>query len=197
MKVISPLVCLLALVLATRSYSNTWQQNTGVKASDPRLSGTRDMNYDHLIVAGMRVGPVSLGGPVIEAVNHLGEPERVDRSTFRGPGYNADEVHYRYKAECIDFTWQDSGIVPNIENGWRGVNVTCSKWSTSSGLRVGSSMMDVISRIGEYCAHNQSDGELIVATKGGIWFWAENRNSPVERISVVPVASDWGGMCKD
>jgi hypothetical protein len=35
------------------------------------------------------------------------------------------------------------GINPQIESGWRGINVTCDKWSTADGLRVGSSMKDV------------------------------------------------------
>jgi hypothetical protein len=89
--------------------------------------GQRDMNYDHLIVPGVRIGPVRMGGSVSDAVQHLGDPDKVYRCTFRGPGYNADEVYYYYNDECIQFTWQDSGVEPLIESGWRGINVTCDK----------------------------------------------------------------------
>lgn len=168
-----------------------------IKASDPHLVGSRDMTYDHLIVPGVRIGPARMGGSVSYAVQHLGEPDHVTRSTFRGPGYNADEVYYRYTDECLTFTWQDSRIDPEIESGYRGINVTCAKWATSDGIRVGTPIRDVIPRLGEYCASNRDDGSLIISTKGGIWFEAENRNSTVSIIRVMPVTNDWGGMCKD
>ena len=169
----------------------------GIRASDPHLSGPRDMNYDHLIVQGQRVGPVALNGYVSDAIQHLGEPDRVKRSTFRGPGYYADEVHYYYNDECLSFTWMDSGVNPQIENGWRGINVTCDKWQTPDGLHVGSTMQEVVSHLALYCVDNEGPGRFLVATKEGIWFWSKDRNSPVNMISVVPVANDWGGMCKD
>jgi hypothetical protein len=169
----------------------------GMKSSDPHLAGQRDLNYDHTIVPGSRIGPVQMAGLVSDAVQHLGNPNSVVRSTFRGPGYYADEVYYFYKDECISFTWIDSGIEPKIEEGWRGINVTCDKWSTPNGLHVGSSMKDVNSLIGEYCATNQKNGSLLIATKRGIWFHAKDRNSPVSWIAVVPVTENWGGMCKD
>lgn len=169
----------------------------GIKESDPHLVGNRDMNYDHQIVPGVRIGPVRLGGSVSDAIQHLGEPDRAWRSTFRGPGYNADEVYYYYNDECIQFTWSDSGVEPQIENGWRGINVTCDKWQTADGLHVGMPIKDVISHLGQYCASNRSDGSLLVSTKEGIWFDAPNRNSAVTRILVMPASNSWGGMCKD
>jgi hypothetical protein len=174
-----------------------WIRDAGVKASDPHLVGKRDINYDHLIVPGERIGPVGMGGSVNETVQHLGEPDTVNRSTFRGPGYNADEVYYYYNDECIQFTWEDSGVDPKIEKGLRGINVTCNKWKTWDGLQVGMPIKDVISHLGEYCASNRDDGSLIVSTKGGIWFEAANRNSLVSVIRVMPIMTSWGGMCKD
>ena len=176
---------------------STFQVDTGRRASDPEINGTRDMNYDHLIVPGDRIGPVKMGGAVSEAVRHLGKPDRINRSTFRGPGYSADEVYYFYDDECIRFTWQDTGIEPVIESGFRGINVTCGKWKTSTGLHVGSSMSEVNSKIGAYCASTHPDGDLVIMTKEGIWYWTKDRNSPVNQISVEPVTNNWGGACKD
>lgn len=175
--------------------ASTWHPDSGIKASDPHVTGTRDMNYDHQIIAGERVGPVRLGGLVSEAVRHLGEPDRVNRSAFRGPGYSADEVYYFYTDECINFTWQDSGIDPTIENGLRGINVTCDKWSTPEGLHVGSSMSEVNAHLGKYCPETQDDGSMVIETKEGVWYWAKDRNSPVTEISVMPVMDHWD--CKD
>lgn len=169
----------------------------GQKPSDPHLQGARDMNFDRLIVPGERIGPVGLGGDVKQTVQHLGDPDRVNRSTFRGPGYYADEVYYFYDDECISFTWTDADVSPKIENGLRGINVKCGKWATSDGIRVGVPIQDVVKRLGEYCPQNREDGSLLIVTKQGVWYWARDRNSPVSMISVVPVASNWGGMCKD
>jgi len=164
-----------------------------IKATDPHLVGSRDMNYDHLIVPGDRIGPVRMGGSVSDAIQHLGEPDSVTR-------FNGDEVIYFYKDECIEFTWEDSGVEPQVESGLRGINVYCDKWATVGGLRVGSSLKEVVSQIGEYCEDNNtgsSSGSLMIASKSGIWFWAQDRNSPVSSISVVSAQTSWNGMCKD
>ena len=168
-----------------------------VRSSDPHLEGPRNVNYDHLLVPGERIGPARMGGSVREAIQHLGEPDHVTRSTFRGPGYDADEVYYTYNNECLRFTWEDKGFDPQIESGMRGIIASCGKWSTSNGLHVGSPLRDVIARIGEYCATNRKDGTLLIATKEGAWYEAANRNSPVSRIIVVPRMNSWMGMCKD
>lgn len=171
---------------------------TGLRDSDPHLTGARDMNYDHLIVPNQRIGPVRMGGGVSEAVKHLGNPDRVWRSTFRGPGYTSDEVTYRYDEECIRFTWTDSGIDPEIEKGYRGINVTCGKWSTPEGLHVGSSMQDVAAHFSRYCTTNRRDGSLLLMTMEGIWFEARDRYSPVDEISVVPAPQSLSDLgCKD
>lgn len=170
---------------------------SGQKDSDPHVQGARDMNFDRLIIPGERIGPVRLGGDVKQAVQHLGDPDRVHRSTFRGPGYSADEVYYFYDNDCISFTWLDADVNPKVENGWRGINVKCDKWATANGIRVGMPVQELVHRIGEYCPQNRDDGSLLIATKQGIWYWARDRNSPVSAISVMPVASNWGGMCKD
>lgn len=190
-------VVILCLAFFMAAYGADKSHSKGLKASDPHLTGARDMNYDHQIIAGDRVGPVRMGGLVTDAVQHLGNPDRVFRSTFRGPGYSADEVYYNYKDECIQFVWQDSGIEPRIENGLRGINVTCDKWSTPDGLHVGSSMKDVNAHVGRYCPSNRPDGSLIIATKEGIWYEAKDRYSPVTIIRVMPVMNTWQGMCTD
>ncbi len=175
------------------SDENSKKLPKGMKASDPRLTGQRDMNYDHMIIPGDRIGPVRLGGRVSDAVQHLGNPDRVTHFTSQG------EVNYTYfsEGECISFTWSDEGIEPEIEKGWRGIAVTCDKWSTPSGLHVGSSMKEVNAVIGQYCPTHRKDGSLLVASKSGIWFDAKDRNSPVSIIRVMPVMDNWGGMCTD
>lgn len=194
-------VCLPLTVLAVFGVARAAGGNKlkkGVKSSDPRLAGTRDMNYDHLIIAGQRIGPVSLGGLVMNAVNHLGNPDEVYRSTFRGYGYTSDEVYYYYrKSDCINFVWQDSGIDPRIENGLRGINVWCDKWSTPDGLHVGSSMQEVSAHLGRYCPTTGPGGALLILTKEGIEYWAKDRNSPVTQITILPANTDYFGACKD
>lgn len=186
-----------AAVLLSACAAGDFHENTGVKSSDPQFTGQRDMNFDRLIVPGQRVGPVALGGDVRRAIGHLGRPDRVNRSTFRGPGYDADEVYYYYADECIRFTWSDRGVNPTIQTGWRGINVTCPKWTTAEGIRVGMPIPEVVARLRvPYCAHS-SGGRFMILTKQGIWFWARDRNSPVSEISVVPSSNDWGGACKD
>jgi hypothetical protein len=184
-----------ALLLSGCDSDPNWQRNTGVHASDPHFTGERNMNYDHMIVPGNRIGPVSMGGAVGTVVQHLGKPDTVNRSTFRGPGYTADEVYYYYNDECISFTWEDSGISPRVESGLRGINVTCDKWSTADGLHVGSMMSDLDARLSSYCPFNRSDGTLLIETKNGIWFYAKDRNSPISSISVIPAMNSWD--CKD
>lgn len=193
------ILCIALFVTAGygQLFARKQSSSKGLKASDPRLTGARDMNYDRLIIAGERIGPVRMGGSVSAAVQHLGNPDKVWRSTFRGPGYSSDEVYYYYKEECITFTWQDSGLEPQIESGLRGINVTCDKWSTPDGLHVGSSMKELDAHIGQYCPSNRDNGSLIISTKRGIWYEGKDRYSPVSIIRVMPVMDNWGGMCKD
>jgi len=187
----------LLVILSVALMSAGCATGAGIKDSDPHLVGNRDMNYDHLIVPGTRIGPVGLGSKVSGVVQHLGEPDSVSRSTFRGPGYDADEVYYFYQDECIQFTWLDSGIEPKVENGMRGINVTCGKWATADGVRVGMSVKDVVSHLGAYCASTRDDGSLLISTKEGIWFDAPDRNGAVTRILIVPTMTNWGGMCPE
>jgi hypothetical protein len=54
----------LAVALVLTGYAGAHggsHTKSGPKSSDPRLNGPRDMNYDHLIVPGDRVGPVKMG----------------------------------------------------------------------------------------------------------------------------------------
>jgi hypothetical protein len=184
-----------AIFLATGcASSSNWQSNTGVRPSDPQFTGPRNINYDRLIVPGVRIGPVAMGGEVLATIQHLGQPDRVDRSTI--PGFQP-EVYYNYDDECISFTWIDLGINPKIETGWRGINVTCDKWATLYGARVGMPVQDVVKTFGEWCPRVREDGTLLIATKQGIWFFAQDRNSPVTKISVVPTMTTWNGLCTD
>lgn len=191
---------LAALLLAgCETGGGDWQRGTGVKDSDPHLNGPRDMNYDHLIVPGERIGPVALGGDVGNAVQHLGEPDRVNRSTFRGPGYDSDEVYYFYDSECISFTWTDSGVNPQIESGWRGINVTCAKWSTRGGVHVGMPVRDALrllanDGISRWCETTRKTGEILILTLEGVWLEVPNRNGNVSRMLVMPRQSSFGQM---
>jgi len=165
----------------------------GLRNSDPQLKGQRDLQYDHLIIPGERIGPVHVGDTVTSVVAHLGNPDTV-RHQATAPGY-PDFVHYGYKDECIRFTWQDIGVEPKVDG--HDVSVSCGKWQTKNGLHVGSSVKEVVSEPGEYCAKNEDDGSLLIARKEGIWFYAADRNSPVMRIAILPAREKWNGLCKD
>jgi hypothetical protein len=167
----------------------------GLKSSDPQLSGARDMNYDRLIIAGDRVGPVRMGGLVSDAVQHLGNPDSVIHDYFHD---NSGVASYWYKEECIGFFWEDSGIDPRIKKeGSPGITVHCDKWSTPDGLHVGSSMKDVSAHIRQYCPTNR-DNRFIIYTKEGIAYEAKDRNSPVTLIHVIPVMnSQYNGLCTE
>lgn len=187
------------LLAGCETGGGTWHRGTGVKDSDPHMSGPRDMNYDHLVVPGERIGPVGLGGDVGYAIQHLGEPDHVNRSTFRGPGYDADEVYYFYDNECVSFTWIDSGVNPQIEKGWRGINASCDKWSTRGGVHVGMALRDALRMlandgINRWCETTRKDGEILVMTLEGLWLEAPNRNGNVTRMLVMPRQSSFGDM---
>lgn len=191
---------LAAILLAgCAAGGGTWHPDSGVQESDPHLNGPRDMNYDHLIVPGDRIGPVSLGGRVADAIQHLGEPDRVNRSTFRGPGYSSDEVYYFYSSECINFTWIDSGMNPEIEKGWRGINVSCNKWATRGGVHAGMPLRDALNLlrydgISRWCETNRESGSILIVTLEGLWLEAPNRNADVNWISVMPRQSRFADM---
>jgi hypothetical protein len=147
------------------------------------------LNFDNLIVPGDRVGPVSMGGYVDDIVKKLGNPDKVYRSTFRGPGYNADEVHYYYMQGkyAISFTWEDSGLRPVVESGYRGINTSSPYWQTSKGIHVGSSIQDVVNAYGkpDYFEYSQTNMQSTLFYNTGIWFSVKDRNSPVNEISIV------------
>jgi len=191
----SILLVLLALALSLPSLIHAEGKIKGMRPSDPQYTGPRDMNYDHTIVPGDRVGPAIIGASVRDVLKHLGNPDVVNRQFyFKGSGL-PDVVYYWYtKGECIYFAWNDSGIDPKI--AFAGTD--CSQWSLPGGIHVGSSMVDVNSFVGEYCPVTFKDGRFEVFTKTGIAFTAKNRNSPVTRIDVNTAHSgSWNGMCKD
>ena len=170
---------------------------SGPRSSDPRLNGPRDMNYDHQIVAGDRVGPVKMGGLVSETVQHLGNP------TGRSAAHIAAPAILRMRSITTTKTNASSSLggfrhrSPRLKPVMRGINVTCDRWSTPDGLHVGSSMKDVSAHIGQYCPSNRPNGSMIISTKQGIWFEAKDRNSPITIIRVMPASDNRGGMCKD
>jgi len=182
---------LLLLVFASSALAaGEWHRHVKMKSSWPHLNGPRDMNYDHSIVPGVRVGPVSLGGSVTEAVHHLGNPDQINLSTFGGR--YADEVYYHYDSECIQFVWQDEGIDPTVENGLRGIVAFCDRWSTSTGIHVGMTPAEAVSHLdGEYCTFNRDNGEIQVETRDGMFLMAKDRYSPIHDIGVVPAGGEW------
>jgi hypothetical protein len=173
------------------------KDKSGLRPSDPQYDGPRDMNYDHNIVPGERIGPVQLGGSVRDALRHLGNPDSVGRLVCGGVRpCPPDTVYYWYtKNDCIYFGWVDTGLDPKITM----VAATCEKWSTRDGLRVGSNMADLDGRIGEYCPmqFTSKDRRFTVFTKRGIDFTGKNRNSSILEISVSEARNSWNGLCRD
>jgi hypothetical protein len=181
---------LLIIAGCASSNSSGWQE-TRAKASDPQLTGKRDMNYDHLIVPGVRIGPVVMGSRVRDAVQHLGQPDHISRLVRQSPQSPPTWVQYIYKDECINFYWFDTGLDPTINQ----LNVTCDKWSTAEGAHVGLTAKDVISLTpGQYCIGTGDEGELIIYYKQGILYQAEDRNKPVWNIGVMPTEA-WHRAC--
>lgn len=187
--------CLVATLTETASPRGgaDYHRHVKMRSSWPHLNGERDMNYDHLIVPGNRIGPVEMGGSVQDAVNHLGNPDSIDwladGDTIGGNG----EVYYEYKKECIWFAWVDQGLDPKIESGMRGINVTCDQWRTADGIHVGVQPTDAVHD--RYCAIN-SGGDMEIELLNGIEFIAKDRYSPIKEISVVPQHDKWW-LCHD
>lgn len=182
------------LCIATISASaHAEDQYTGIYSSDPHWSGAL-ASYDHTIVPGARIGPVELGATVLSALQHLGEPDRVQR--YKYPN-GSTVVNYIYNDECINYAWMDEGIAPLVGTNTAGdINIWCDKWTTVGGLHVGSNIQDVVAEIGPYCLHTMEDGTLLLASDTGIWFYAKDRNSPVTLIRVLPPPmTKWYGMC--
>ena len=147
-------------------------------------------DYDKLIVPGDRIGPVAMGGYVDEIVKKLGKPSKEYRCTFRGPGYDADEVYDSYKKSgiwFIWFTWIDKDLRPIVESGLRGISTQSDYWSTSNGIHVGSSIQEVEAVYGEpynFIIHDKQ--QSILEYDNGIWFYVKDRNSPVFQITIMP-----------
>lgn len=199
MKKIFHFTCVFAVLFisACAGGGSYYNPNDGVKSSDPQLVGSRDMNYDRLIVPGVRIGPVRLDGRVKDAVQHLGRPDRVSRQSY--PEWPGALVIYFYNDECIDFNWTDTGLDPKIHS--TEVRVTCSKWATSAGIRVGMPISEAISGFSGryYCVTPTTDGMISVVLKDqGIEFFANNRNAPIRFIRVhASSAESMKWRCKD
>lgn len=170
------LVIFCLTLFITGAYGVSGKNPKGLRPSDPQLTGPRDMNYDHVIVPGERIGPVRLGGLVSDAVKHLGNPDSVYHNG--SPTYL---VEYAYKEGCLHFRWTDNGAEPVIDGG--AVWVRCGTFFTSDGLQIGSSMQDVIGRVGRYCSRSDANGYLEIQIDG-LSFGFVHRNSTVDQITV-------------
>ena len=169
----------LITLLAAPTPAGAFAKKNGLRPSDPHLNGARDMNYDHLIVPGQRIGPARIGGSVQDAVQHLGNPDQV----IPKPGSNI--VGYIYKDECIRFEWEDAGPRPLIKN----VAAMCPKWSTAAGIHPGSSMDEVLSHIGQYCSINLGNPKntrqmMQFYTLGASFTFWNGRNSNLDQINI-------------
>lgn len=162
-----------------------------VSAQDIKTTQTPSLKFDNLIIPGDRIGPVSMGGDVKEIVDKIGNPKKISRSTFRGPGYDADEVYYWYGHQYqLTFVWIDKGLSPVVESGFRGITTTSNYWATAKGIHVGSSIQDVENAYGnpdDFSLHEADHTYMMSYNKIGIWFTVKDRNSPVKYISVIPV----------
>lgn len=152
-------------------------------------------SFDTTIIPGLRVGPVAMGGYVDEIVARFGKPDRQERSTFRGPGYDADEVYYYYDRYCTRFTFYDKGLRPQVQSGMRGIHATCNRWALANGLRVGSSIQDVVRVMGEpgkvFDCKSGREAECALWYTSGVVFKTRDRNSPVYDIYIVPSGTHW------
>jgi hypothetical protein len=150
-------------------------------------------NFDTVIVPGQRVGPVAMGGYVDEIVAKLGKPDRTRRSTFRGPGYDADEVYYYYDRYCLSFTWYDKGLRPQVQSGFRGIHATCNRWAMANGVRAGSSIQDVVRAMGEphkvFGCKSGAEAECTLHYTSGVMIMTRDRNSPVFDIYIIPAGA--------
>jgi len=188
------LILAMFLVIVTASGSD-WHHHVKMKSSWPHLTGARDMNYDNLIVPGVRIGPVALGGSVEEVVRHLGNPDYINLGTFSG---STDAVRYIYNTECIWFTWHDSGLDPKVDVGGVGgevIGVDCDKWRTAAGAHVGSLPSEAVH--GEYCSRTMDKGDMYIEQLSGIEFAVNDRYSPIKQISVTPSHTQWWRGCRN
>jgi hypothetical protein len=190
---------LLALLLTTGLLvaAKGWK-HVKMRSSWPHLTGTRNMNYDHQIVPASRIGPVGVGRSVADAVQYLGNPDDIELMEVSG---EPNLIKYIYKDECIWFGWRDVGLDPVVESksdgGGAGVNVTCGKWKTASGLHVGSSPAEAASAVTRYCFADDRSGDMQIETKDGISFWSKDRYSPINQIRVGLTQTSWFGCRND
>jgi hypothetical protein len=195
------ILCIAALTLLSLSSVGSQGQEGkpktdrhGFTPSDPMMTGTRDLNYDHLIVAGDRIGPAQVGGSIRDALKHLGNPNSAGRF-YDNIGHQPDRVSYYFNAECIIVNWDDTGLDPKITE----ITVTCDKWRTSDGLQVGTAMSELSSHFSQYCPmqYTSKDHRFAIYTKQGIYFIGKNRNSPMYEIHVTPARDSFMPMCRD
>jgi hypothetical protein len=158
--------------------------NSGLAESDPHLVGPRDLNYDHAIVPGQRIGPAEVSGTVGDVVQKLGNPDRLHRGIYGDPTV----VRYIYETnDCIWFDWSDSGVDPKINGS--GVHTDCAKFHTRTGIRVGMPLREALKLlpsegIYHWCEHTGSEGSLAIIAREGLELDAKNRNSVVSQITV-------------
>jgi hypothetical protein len=143
-----------------------------------------DGNYDHLIIAGVRIGPLYVDLPVSDVVKHLGSTKYV----FSDPYQPALHRQY-YDSECIQFFWTDRGLEPKIQDR---LKVFCAKWNTPNGSSVGMTIQQIIQRegggyviYGTCTGATKTFGDSCVLQYPGVVFWAASRNVPIDHIELL------------
>jgi hypothetical protein len=146
-----------------------------------------DGKYDHLIIAGQRIGPVNIDQPVSEVIKHLGSTKYV----FGGDPLTPASRRQYYDSECIQFYWDDRGLEPKIRSG---VTVFCAKWNTPNGSSVGMTIQQIIQKEGNgYVIYGtctgatKTFGDSCILQYPGLVFWAGSRNVPIDHIIVFPL----------
>ena len=143
------------------------------------------LEFNNLIVPGVGIGPVEMGGDVQNIVKKLGNPKKVER--FTGHGRSYDEVYYSYRGKYgVFFAWEDMGLHPVVESGYRGIITWSDYWVTEKGIHIGSSTEDVEKAYGNPDKFRiDSDGNYLEYNIG-ITFFVKDRNSPVYCIYIMP-----------
>jgi len=161
--------------------------------------------FEYKIFPGNSIGPVTIGATVHEVISKLGRPSRKLRDTYRDQNISADLITLIYRQHCISFSFYDSGVRPKIENAkltkttdtppkfllsdrHLAIKVTCPLWQTADGLHVGSTIKEVLEKLGTpdidlNC--NSDRPECTLVYQEGIWFRTRNRHSPVFEIGVL------------
>jgi hypothetical protein len=149
----------------------------GLQPSDTQFSGKPDLNYDHIIVPGKRIGPVEFGGSVKAALAHLGNPDKVE-------DYASDHsvLWYTFSSECLTLIFNDNNLDPTVAD----VSVRCDKWATKTGIRVGLTVDQAIEKLSlETASCAVLSGKTVyIIDKRGMMLFALHKNAPIRDIRI-------------